>query len=215
MDAPQNSVDGSRRQCPFASGSRSLFRLRRQLRYSFGKSEVKIAPSGLTCRSPASAAGAQAPIWQTGLSSAPARSRTGDDAPKSCASRRQMIISARAVASPGLWAVSAAIRLSSGECRLGKIYMLKKDIKNFLVYSVGEPVTRIMSPHPHERFFLGWLSRQHSSTAEYSPKNVYFEFGISTGNSLVRFINSAKIYCKRFKLPLTDITIYAFDSFVG
>jgi hypothetical protein len=100
-----------------------------------------------------------------------------------------------------------------GELR--KDYMLKKDIKNFLVYSIGEPVTRIVSPHPHERFFLGWLSRQHTFSSEFSPRNVYFEFGISTGNSLVRFINAAKIYCKRFKLPLTDITIYAFDSFVG
>ena len=89
--------------------------------------------------------------------------------------------------------------------------MLKKDIKDFLVYSIGEPVTRIMTPHPHERFFLGWLTRQHTFSSEFSPRNVYFEFGISTGNSLVRFINAAKIYCKRYKRPLTDITIYAFD----
>jgi len=98
---------------------------------------------------------------------------------------------------------------------LGKVYMLKKDIKNFLVYSIGEPVVRIMSPHAHERFFLGWLSRQHTFSSEFSPRNVYFEFGVSTGNSLIRFINAAKIYCKRFKLRLTDITIYAFDSFIG
>ena len=94
---------------------------------------------------------------------------------------------------------------------LGKDYMLKRDIKNFLVYSIGEPVTRIMSPHPHERFFLGWLARQHTFSSEFSPRNVYFEFGVSTGNSLVRFINAAKLYCKRFNLPLTDITIYAFE----
>jgi len=93
--------------------------------------------------------------------------------------------------------------------------MLKKDIKDFLVYSIGEPVTRIMSPHPQERFFLGWLSRQHTFSAEFSPRNVYFEFGVSTGNNLIRFINAAKTYCKRFNRPLIDITIYAFDSFIG
>jgi len=98
---------------------------------------------------------------------------------------------------------------------LGKDYMLKKDIKNFLVYSIGEPVSRIMSPHPHERFFLGWLTRQHTFSSEFSPRNVYFEFGVSTGNSLIRFINAAKLYCKKFNRPLTDITIYAFDSFIG
>ncbi len=93
--------------------------------------------------------------------------------------------------------------------------MLKRHIKDFLVYSIGEPVTRIMSPHPHERFFLGWLGRQHTFSSEFSPRNVYFEFGVSTGNSLIRFINAAKLYSKKFNRPLTDITIYAFDSFVG
>jgi hypothetical protein len=192
-----------------------LFRLRRQFRYRFGRPGPEIAPSGLNCRSPASAAGAQAPIWQTTQFGARSLEDRRPRPEKLRFAPANDYLRARCRESGSMGAVSAAIRLSSGECRLRKTYMLKKDIKNFLVYSIGEPVTRIMSPHPHERFFLGWLSRQYATFAEYSPRNVYFEFGISTGNSLVRFINAAKIYCRRFKLPLTDITIYAFDSFVG
>ena len=97
--------------------------------------------------------------------------------------------------------------------------MLKKSIKNFLVYSVKEPfvqkLARLFIPNPLEQWFLGWLIRQNTFAKEFSPKNVYFEFGVSSGDSLIHFISAAKEYCRRYRRPLTDITIYAFDSFSG
>ena len=66
-----------------------------------------------------------------------------------------------------------------------------------------------------EEWFLGWIIRQNTYAQMFSPKNVYFEFGVADGNSLATFINAAKRFCARYHRPLTDFTIYAFDSFSG
>jgi hypothetical protein len=93
--------------------------------------------------------------------------------------------------------------------------MLKKSIKNFFLYSIKDRIARRFGSNPLEEWFFRWLVRQNTYANSFSPKNVYFEFGVGAGTTLIHFINAAKEYCKRHRKPLSDIWIYAFDSFCG
>ncbi|MBX2811074.1 MAG: TylF/MycF family methyltransferase [Myxococcales bacterium] len=66
-----------------------------------------------------------------------------------------------------------------------------------------------------EHWFYDWIDRQNGFAKKFSPKNVYFEFGVASGDSLLQYIQAAKKWCTRAERPLTDFRIVLFDSFQG
>jgi O-methyltransferase len=67
-----------------------------------------------------------------------------------------------------------------------------------------------------ENWAYNWLQFQNFGFAkDYSPKNVYYEFGTGWGGTLSGFIEGAKRFCKDYNFDIRKIHIVLFDSFQG
>lgn len=66
-----------------------------------------------------------------------------------------------------------------------------------------------------EDWFYGWIVRQNTFALGWSPRNVYFEFGVAGGNSMMQYVRAVERYCKDYKAFIEDFRIVGFDSFTG
>lgn len=67
-----------------------------------------------------------------------------------------------------------------------------------------------------ETWFYYWLHYQNFSYAkDYTPKNVYYEFGTGWGGTLTDFLKASKRFSKDHNFDIRNIKIVLFDSFQG
>lgn len=64
-------------------------------------------------------------------------------------------------------------------------------------------------------WFRDWIERQNGFAKDFSPKNVYFEFGVASGRSLLQYIQAVKDWCAQTGHSMADFRIVLFDSFEG
>jgi len=80
----------------------------------------------------------------------------------------------------------------------------------FVGYEPGRPPRVSL-----EKWFLGWLDRQNNFAKNFSPRNVYFEFGTGTGKSMRAYARAVRSYREASNAPAEDFRIVAFDTFEG
>jgi hypothetical protein len=97
------------------------------------------------------------------------------------------------------------------------IRWLKKKTKTYLHKHIQQHVQELYNKaNSLESWFYYWIHFQNTSYAkDYSPKNVYYEFGTGWGGTLTEFLRAANAYSQDHDFDLHQVKIFLFDSFEG